>query len=367
MLMSFEQEFAKIEAEYYANPRDELIARISEPHAKTIIWGAGAVGRMVAKTIADKASNFIGFCDSYKQGVVNEFSKRIFPPEQIADEFADAVIIVATSNINNNNNDIYKRLLDMKFPMQNIFRRHSGYELYNIEEFKVNHYEGYNWAYDFFEDEHSKRIVLSRMKQYLFYFESEHEPISEQYFDSEIHLTESEVFVDGGCYIGDTALDFIKRANGKFSGIIGFEPDAQNYADAVHNLSGYANIFIVNKGLYSTDTTMFFSADNGGSSQITDNGQDSIQTVALDNFLYGGAYPLPTYIKLDIEGAEQEAVLGMKNTISTLRPKLAISVYHKPEDLYKIPQMLSQLGAYKMFLKHYTPNLTETVLYAISQ
>lgn len=45
----------------------------------------------------------------------------------------------------------------------------------------------------------------------------------------------------------------------------------------------------------------------------------------------------PTFIKMDIEGSEQEALKGCKRILKELKPKLALCVYHKPEDLFEIP------------------------------
>jgi hypothetical protein len=73
------------------------------------------------------------------------------------------------------------------------------------------------------------------------------------------------------------------------------------------------------------------------------------------------------FIKMDIEGSELEALKGAKNTIKNQKPRLAISVYHKPEDIFEIPLYLKELvPAYKFYLRHdCLVNLTETVLYAM--
>lgn len=73
-----------------------------------------------------------------------------------------------------------------------------------------------------------------------------------------------------------------------------------------------------------------------------------------------------TYLKMDIEGTELKALLGAKETILRSKPKLAICVYHKPEDLIEIPLLLKGLVSdYRFFLRHYSNNDSETVLYAV--
>ena len=69
---------------------------------------------------------------------------------------------------------------------------------------------------------------------------------------------------------------------------------------------------------------------------------------------------------MDIEGAELEALKGAKETIKRNHPKLAICVYHKPEDIVDIPKFILELDPeYKLYLRHYSDNAGETVLYAI--
>lgn len=73
-----------------------------------------------------------------------------------------------------------------------------------------------------------------------------------------------------------------------------------------------------------------------------------------------------TFIKMDIEGAEYEALLGAKETIQKNKPKLAISIYHKPEDIISIPKLIkSMVPNYRLYIRHYSNADNETVLYAI--
>ena len=72
-----------------------------------------------------------------------------------------------------------------------------------------------------------------------------------------------------------------------------------------------------------------------------------------------------TYIKLDVEGSELETLKGATNTIQKYRPKLAISLYHKPEDIVTLPLYIESLGMdYKYYMRHYQTRWCETILYA---
>jgi len=73
-----------------------------------------------------------------------------------------------------------------------------------------------------------------------------------------------------------------------------------------------------------------------------------------------------TFIKMDIEGSELEALKGAQNQIKVNKPKLAICVYHKETDLITIPQFILSLNPdYKLYLRHYGNFSTELVLYAL--
>ncbi len=90
-------------------------------------------------------------------------------------------------------------------------------------------------------------------------------------------------------------------------------------------------------------------------------GEDSIEVVALDSVIKEKV----TFIKMDIEGSELKALQGGRNLIRTYMPKLAISIYHKWEDLIDIPVYIHELAPeYKLFIRHYFYSPAETVLYA---
>ena len=73
-----------------------------------------------------------------------------------------------------------------------------------------------------------------------------------------------------------------------------------------------------------------------------------------------------TFIKMDIEGAELEALKGSREIIQRYRPRLAISAYHKKEDLVELPLYIKELvPEYKLYIRHYSNAGVETVLYAV--
>lgn len=184
-----------------------------------------------------------------------------------------------------------------------------------------------------------------------------------QYFDV-FEPNESEVFVDGGCCNGETALYFSKWATKGYNYIYSFEanPEAIPICKKTftnNNLKGK----VIDKGLWDKETSLHFNiADNSAGSRIKETGEEIIQTIALDDVLNGEQV---TFIKMDVEGAEYKALIGSEKTIKKWRPRLAICVYHKPEDIFEIPALLLSMHSdYQFVLRHYMSKQYETVLYA---
>lgn len=191
----------------------------------------------------------------------------------------------------------------------------------------------------------------------------------QQYFEDFIqYMSEGEVFVDAGALDMYTSLRFAEEC-GKRSvvnyKIYAFEPDAESYKRcvAIKNQHAEMDITVVNKGLWSSNTTLYFQSGGGPDSKITtEKKAESVGVVSLDSYIKGKV----TFIKMDIEGAELEALKGCQNTIKRYRPKLAISIYHKKEDLIDIPRYIMNLVPdYHLYLRHYSSGWVETVLYAL--
>jgi len=185
----------------------------------------------------------------------------------------------------------------------------------------------------------------------------------QQYFPEFLKLSDDEVFVDCGAFDGDTIISFINKTKGKYSKIYAFEPDKNNIEKLFKNTSLFNNIEIIEKGCFSCKDTLYFHDGEGISSSISNQGNVIIEVDAIYNVVSGKV----TFIKIDIEGSELQALKGGQRTIRKNLPVLAVSVYHKPEDLFSLPQYIYELSdSYKFYLRHYGLWSSELVLYAIS-
>ncbi len=192
-----------------------------------------------------------------------------------------------------------------------------------------------------------------------------------QYFDlPNLPHVPDEVFADVGTLDGLSCTAFYAWNNDS-GRCYCFEPDEGNREKTVKNLARYgiADYRLYDKGLWNETTELKFDARGMGESRIVDgDGSDAyilkISVAKMDDLLQNERI---TFIKMDIEGAEKPALEGAGNIIRDQKPKLAISVYHKKEDIWEIPDYILKLrDDYKLFFRHYCYWANgETVMYAI--
>ena len=174
--------------------------------------------------------------------------------------------------------------------------------------------------------------------------------------------------MDCGAYTGDNILDFVNFTQGIFKSYYAFELSARNYLELQKNVSEnwkrYEDKFVLeNKGVSDSTGVIRYEEHDEGSKMEVQGTQDG-EIVALDDYFVSGEKV--TFIKMDIEGAEMQALQGAYETISENLPKLAICIYHKPQDLWEIPLFIKKnWKQYDIFIRHHTDLLNETVCYAV--
>lgn len=186
------------------------------------------------------------------------------------------------------------------------------------------------------------------------------------YFLKEIFsFNDSTVYLDGGAYIGDTIETLFKLIGKNLIYVYAFEPNHETYEKLKKTIGKFElSGEYLNLGLSSHDgVEQFYLSDSG--SRISKSGDTSVQVINTGRFLSELQVHLPTFIKLDIEGSEQEVLDSAQDYIKNAKPDLAISVYHKLEDLWEIPLMIHKFCPnYKIYLRHQSNYYTETICYA---
>lgn len=200
-----------------------------------------------------------------------------------------------------------------------------------------------------------------------------------QYFDSFVPHDANEIFVDAGVYDGGTTLDFCDWAEGEYKKIYMFEPSTDYYERFANNVAYIKNHEWIKKGLSDKEKIVrLFSrpdsdvAVNQNLSGIVDVYEYSsgkyieIPVTSVDTYCKGEGENKVTFIKMDIEGSEFDALCGAEKTIIENHPKLAICLYHKLEDPIILPKKIIDLDStYKLYIRHYALDILDTVLYAI--
>jgi FkbM family methyltransferase len=229
-------------------------------------------------------------------------------------------------------------------------------------------------------DEKSAAVFRAKLSSW---FKCEHVALErlmedEQYFPQDIiRLNENEVFVDCGVMDGGTICDFANRAK-KWRYVYGFEPMpvSLELSRAVLAFCGYENVQIEPFAVaaHSGKATFVQSNNSNGAHRLSgcnvvyppdfcDGGTlSTVEARSLDEF---GFVHCPTFIKMDIEGGELDALRGAANIIRENHPKLAVSVYHNPTHLWEIPLLMKDLvPEYKIYFRQHALYL-ETVCYAV--
>ena len=147
----------------------------------------------------------------------------------------------------------------------------------------------------------------------------------------ELHyqLKENDIVVDVGAYPGDYAI-FAGRKVGNGGKVICFEPNPENRKILIKNIEHgeLKNVIIIPKGLWNENTILKIKEDELSSSVLTKNGQTIIDVVRLDDELEKLGIEKIDFLKMDIEGAEIEAIEGCRKILKKSNSNVAIASYH---------------------------------------
>lgn len=221
-------------------------------------------------------------------------------------------------------------------------------------------------------DEFSRREFVAQLKWRLRGdFDALADPVAETiYFPRDLFtLGSQEVFVDCGAFNGDTIKAFLESTNAQFERVFAFEPDPANFAE----LNGFvavlapaikARIFIEQKAIGPACCLMRFAARGSDGSALDLKGQIEVECISLDRALPEEVRP--THVKMDIEGAEVDALAGSKKVIANHTPVLAICSYHRQSDLWRIPLLIHSIYPdYRLYLRPHLIEGWDVVCYAV--
>ena len=355
---------------------DEMVA---PSHGPLVLFGAGSLGRKVLACLRRHGEDSVALVDSNrdKWGTVVEGLSVTSPDEAARAYGKKSTFVVTIASPGHSYVQTQGRLVasgcDHVVPVLPLMWKYASELLphYALERpsFFLGQKQGIVAAFHMMADEVSRRQFVAHVRMRLLArFEDLPEPEhSRQYFpDDVVSPRDDEVFVDGGAYDGDTIRAFLARSSCR--SIHAFEPDPSNCDALRHSVEQLepaiqGHIKVYQAALGKRRGLMRSSAIGTPGASASTTGVTEVDCVTLDGLSL--SEPV-TFIKLDLEGGERDALVGARRTIARHRPTVAVCVYHRPDDLWHIVGLLRRFtDGYSFFLRWHSYDGWETVLYAI--
>lgn len=342
--------------------------------SQVYIFGCKQLGKKVFNSCITAGIEVLGFIDNDISIHGGQYcGRKIYALEEINPQTLAVIIIASTTH----EYEINYQLTSARFtkvvgyPVLAIFdSTHFSPELVyeNMQADIVENSEHYLSLYQNLTDQESMKTLNGIINYRLtlnpyFLKEISQENKQPEYFDADIvKMSKEEIFVDGGGYDGDTVLNFLQVTNNQYKKIYFFEPDKELFLKAKDRLSEFHDIVFLEAAIYSHSDTLSFKTSGGLDGLIDNNGDIKVKALALDECIKEKI----TFLKLDVEGAETAALIGAKQHIKSDFPILALSGYHNPSDIWKLPELIMLLNQdYQIYLRHYSNTSYETIIYAI--
>lgn len=356
--------------------------RISEGRP-IVLFGMGGLGRKVLQGLAALDIHPVALADNNpKLWNQNASGIPIQSPGEVADRWRNEAVFVVTIWRAGGGRDFlsaHRQLSELgctriasfaklfwKFP--EIFLPYYAIDLpHKILEQRARILD----CYAILADDGSRCEFVQQLRWRLFLdYEHLSSPVpGAQYFPEDIiRLNQEEVFVDGGAFDGDTWRIFLKKTNGAFNEYWGFEPDSANFNKLSASVTqsfekSGSRIHLSQCALSDKKGQVRFAGDGTASAQAHAQGSHEVTCVTLDETLDDSR---PTYIKLDIEGAELAALQGGRKIIKSALPKLAVCAYHLQNHLWEVPLLAHEiLAASHIYLRAHNEEAFDLVCYAL--
>jgi FkbM family methyltransferase len=357
---------------------------LSSPYSNSIIlFGAGQLGKKTLNGLRELGIEPIAFIDNnndlWGKSVDN---LDVLSPSNAAKKYGKSAVFVMTIwRANSSHRQAHTRNQLTELGCEKIVS--VAYLFWKYPETFLPHYcldlphkvyeqiDLVKAASSLWADERSQQEYIDQLRWRLqLDFDGLSSPVPQtQYFPSDLFtLSSQETFIDCGAYDGDTISTLIYQQQYNFQQIIAFEPDPQNY----QKLTEYINelpsdlrskITIHQLAASNQREQLKFTAMGTASSVVSTVGTFTVDAAPLDEILIDAT---PTFIKMDIEGAEIAALTGASKIIARDLPILAISAYHLQDHLWRIPLLIHSISSeYKLFLRPHGEECWDCVCYAI--
>jgi FkbM family methyltransferase len=346
---------------------------------KVVIFGVGQLGRFLLPAVRSAGLEPVAYCDNNSRhwGVEIDGVPVMSPTDALRRHGDQASFLLAIYNAT----PVYRQLSELgcrhivRYPL--LFWRYADFisdERLALPQRILEQAAEMRPAYELLSDEESREEFCAQVRwRCLLDYEClpKPHPPGDMYFPTDlVSLLPEEVFIDCGAFDGDTIRSYLAKVDGRFRHIYAFEPDAAN----LHALGSYltslapgaaSRITVLPFAIGKRDETVRFDGQGSvGSRVVKSKGTTEIECRSLDSAIAEGTNP--TFIKMDIEGAEAGAIAGAVKTIARCQPVIAACAYHYPEHLWILPKLLKATSpSYRIYLRRYAEECWETVYYAV--
>lgn len=354
--------------------------KLAGPYSKEIVlFGAGGLGRKVLNGLRKMGVEPLAFVDNNPLlwGKLIDGVLVLNPQEGVERFGGSAVFVIAVWHHGSNErmDSFRKQLIDLGCQRVTEFTKlfckypqvFLPYYMIDLPSHLLSYKDEILAAYNILSDDYSKYVFVSEVNfRATLDFSKFLPPVKHQTFfpDDLWAFSNDDIFLDCGAFIGDTLKPFIDLYP-SFKGVIAFEPDQISFSE----LSKYTStlpkeiqerIQIYKLGVANFNGQMAFTS-TGLASSVSGYGCEKIDCVKLDDFITQS----PKLIKMDIEGAEYDALLGTEKKIKLDHPNLSICVYHRPTDLWAIPLLIHSFDSnYRIYLRPHQLEGWDLVCYA---
>jgi FkbM family methyltransferase len=356
----------------------------SDPFQDSIVlFGAGNLGRKALSGLIKLGIKPLAFVDNNSKIWNTEIEGiPVLPPKIAAEKFGkSAVFLVTIWRAGSSHRLAHTRKQLEELGCQKVIS--VTYLFWKYPDVFLPHYcldlpskaieesEQIRQAFKLWTDIASAKEFLVQLRWRLWLdFDGLSKPVQhEQYFPTDLFtgLTR-EVFIDCGAYDGDTIAARLAQHGDDFCEILALEPDPKNINKLEQYISGLSQsiqgkIKVLPLAVSSSNSKVKFSANGNAASAIGQTGTLEIDCVTLDSILGESS---PTFIKMDIEGAELDALAGAADIIEKCNPVLAICAYHQQNHLWQVPLKIASISSqYKFFLRPHGEECYDCVCYTI--
>ena len=341
--------------DYFSDVEDligNFINNIKKRNRRVVLFGTGYCLSLFIDLMKDNAIEVAALCDNNYDKHGKSYDGLEVKSWESLEKGTEAFdVVISTSHFH----EIERQLRERNFAGEIYHLPKEAYyknTLYG-KDFIEKHKKEFENTFELLADDISKKVFINIIKHNISidnrYYKEIQDLEIHGYFGTELYCNcDNDIIIDGGAFDGDTYREFLSYPTRKLKEYIAYEPDEDNYGKMEQIQD--RRLRIIKKGLGEKKAMLRFSSGMGVSSNFSEEGSQVVEVDAIDNLHLSGKV---TFIKMDIEGAEKSALLGAERVIKCDTPTLAISAYHKKEDMYDLVTAIKDMNSsYKIYFRH---------------